>query len=360
MQALTAGIVNLVPEGLILLDQPDGGGVGVQGRAARRAGAAVERGRVAGVRRHRLHRQDRDADGADARASSSWSPRAASTSRRWRRRSRPTPPARRQRNSTLQAIADAGLAEAGRGAGSSGRCRSRRGGAGARSTSATSGSCSARPERFAAADPALLERAREEADEGGACWPSAGRRRRSRPARPSPPFPPACRRSGLVVLAERLRPNAPTTVAFFVEQDVDAQGAVRRRARDRGGDRPRRRRARGPRRPSTARRSRPTRALREAVLAAPAVGRISPDGKRAVVEALNDAGRYVAMVGDGVNDVPALKAARLAIAQGSGVADGPLGRRPRPRPRRLRRRARGWSPRAARSSATSSASHSSS
>jgi cation-transporting P-type ATPase E len=54
------------------------------------------------------------------------------------------------------------------------------------------------------------------------------------------------------------------------------------------------------------------------VLSAPAVGRISPDGKRAVVDALTSAGRYVAMVGDGVNDVPALKDARLAIAQGSG------------------------------------------
>src|SRR5262249_58174388 len=60
-------------------------------------------------------------------------------------------------------------------------------------------------------------------------------------------------------------------------------------------------------------------ALREAVLSAPAVGRISPDGKRSVVDALTDSGRYVAMIGDGVNDVPALKAARLAIAQGSGV-----------------------------------------
>jgi cation-transporting ATPase E len=49
------------------------------------------------------------------------------------------------------------------------------------------------------------------------------------------------------------------------------------------------------------------------------VGRISPEGKREVVSALTAAGRYVAMVGDGVNDVAALKEARLAIAQGSGA-----------------------------------------
>ena len=49
------------------------------------------------------------------------------------------------------------------------------------------------------------------------------------------------------------------------------------------------------------------------------VGRISPEGKRRVVESLRRNGRYVAMVGDGVNDVPALKASRLSIAQGSGA-----------------------------------------
>jgi magnesium-transporting ATPase (P-type) len=38
-----------------------------------------------------------------------------------------------------------------------------------------------------------------------------------------------------------------------------------------------------------------------------------------VVESLAGQGFYVAMVGDGVNDVPALKASRLAIAQGSGT-----------------------------------------
>ena len=48
------------------------------------------------------------------------------------------------------------------------------------------------------------------------------------------------------------------------------------------------------------------------------IGRISPEDKKRVVEALAADGRYVAMVGDGVNDVPALKAARLAIAPGNG------------------------------------------
>jgi magnesium-transporting ATPase (P-type) len=60
-------------------------------------------------------------------------------------------------------------------------------------------------------------------------------------------------------------------------------------------------------------------ALQRFALDATVVGRISPQGKQAIVQGLRDAGRYVAMVGDGVNDVPALKSSRLAIAQGSGT-----------------------------------------
>jgi len=47
--------------------------------------------------------------------------------------------------------------------------------------------------------------------------------------------------------------------------------------------------------------------------------RIKPDQKKALVAALEEAGRYVAMIGDGVNDVPALKRARMAVAMGSGT-----------------------------------------
>ncbi len=47
--------------------------------------------------------------------------------------------------------------------------------------------------------------------------------------------------------------------------------------------------------------------------------RIKPEQKKALVAALVAAGRYVAMIGDGVNDVPALKRARMAVAMGSGA-----------------------------------------
>jgi cation-transporting ATPase E len=114
---------------------------------------------------------------------------------------------------------------------------------------------------------------------------------------------------GVAVLAEELRPQASDTVRFFRDEGVelkvmsgDAPETVGAIARDAGiegevcsGDAP-----------------------LEQLTRATVVGRISPDGKKAVVERLRDGGRYVAMVGDGVNDVPALKASRLAIAQGSG------------------------------------------
>ncbi len=56
-----------------------------------------------------------------------------------------------------------------------------------------------------------------------------------------------------------------------------------------------------------------------AVAEAHVFARINPDTKQRIVTALRAGGDYVAMVGDGVNDVPALKAADLAIVMNDGT-----------------------------------------
>ncbi len=48
-------------------------------------------------------------------------------------------------------------------------------------------------------------------------------------------------------------------------------------------------------------------------------GRITPETKRKLIKAMVRKGGYVAMVGDGVNDVPAFKEAQLAIAMNDGA-----------------------------------------
>jgi magnesium-transporting ATPase (P-type) len=169
------------------------------------------------------------------------------------------------------------------------------------------------------AEKPLGERAADEASGGRRVLALAAADAPLPPAAPDAPLPEPMRPLGIVVLAERLRANATETVAFFAAEEValkvvsgDNPATVGAIARDAGipaqsaaldggalpeGDAE----------------------LLAAVRAAPAIGRISPEDKARVVRVLAEAGEYVGMLGDGVNDVPALKEARLAIAQGSGT-----------------------------------------
>ncbi len=123
---------------------------------------------------------------------------------------------------------------------------------------------------------------------------------------------------GLVVLAEQLRPGARETVAFLQQEGIevkvlsgDAVQTAAAIASDVGI--PVAGLCEGEELPTEEAK------LSELVDGLSVIGRISPEGKRAFVQALTAKGRYVAMVGDGVNDVPAMKRSRLAIAQGSGT-----------------------------------------
>ncbi len=131
--------------------------------------------------------------------------------------------------------------------------------------------------------------------------------------------PPPLRPLGLAVLAEELRPDAREAVAYLVEQGVEIMVLSGDAARTAGsiandaGIPERELPLDGEDLPTD------QSGLDHVSSALSVVGRISPEDKRRVVESLRRGGRYVAMVGDGVNDVPALKASHLSIAQGSGA-----------------------------------------
>jgi cation-transporting ATPase E len=122
--------------------------------------------------------------------------------------------------------------------------------------------------------------------------------------------------AALLVLAEELRQEAAQTVRYLAAQGVTIKVL--------SGDAPRAVAAVAERvgiRPSSAPRDASTLSdeeIGDVIETADVFGRVRPAQKLAAVKALQAAGHVVAMIGDGVNDVQALKQADLGIAMGSG------------------------------------------
>ncbi len=127
---------------------------------------------------------------------------------------------------------------------------------------------------------------------------------------------------GLVVLEDTVRDDAAEILDFFNTQGVDLRvisgdniatvAAVAERAGVRGTDRMLDARTL-PEDPDEL-----AAVLPEVMEHTVIFGRVTPHQKRAMVHALQRSGRTVAMTGDGVNDVLALKDADMGIAMGSG------------------------------------------
>ncbi|MEU7058938.1 HAD-IC family P-type ATPase [Streptomyces sp. NPDC046197] len=122
--------------------------------------------------------------------------------------------------------------------------------------------------------------------------------------------------AALVVLEQRLRPDAADTLRYFAEQNVRAKvisgdnavsvGAVAAKVGLTGSTVDARRLPEG------------TEGMARALDDGTVFGRVTPQQKREMVGALQSRGHTVAMTGDGVNDVLALKDADIGVSMGSG------------------------------------------
>ncbi|MER5254963.1 MULTISPECIES: HAD-IC family P-type ATPase [unclassified Streptomyces] len=134
----------------------------------------------------------------------------------------------------------------------------------------------------------------------------------------APDVASGARATALVVLEQRLRPDAADTLRYFEEQDVSAKvisgdnavsvSAVAGKLGLPGAEN------------TVDARRLPTEQgeMAEALDANSVFGRVTPQQKRDMVGALQSRGHTVAMTGDGVNDVLALKDADIGVSMGSG------------------------------------------
>lgn len=128
-------------------------------------------------------------------------------------------------------------------------------------------------------------------------------------------LPTSLRPAGFVVLTERIRPDAADTVAYLAAQGVGLRVISGDDARTVAAVAA----AVGVRGDVVDARDLDDDAIPAAMAHGVVFGRVLPEQKSGMLRALRRQGHTVAMTGDGVNDVIALKEADLGIAMGSGV-----------------------------------------